>query len=204
MKNFLIITFLLIAVLSFAQSPQADLEKTFTSYQAAQLDNKGDEAVKYLDSMSMDYFKMILEKVRGADSLAIEALPLSGKFNVLMIRHLASKKEILGFTPATMTAFAFNHGMGKTKLEGATLGKAKIKGNNAKANLVNSGKKTDTEFVFNLEHGQWKIDVLPLMQESEADIKAMLNGKNENEFIFDMLELMTGKAPTSAIWKKIK
>jgi hypothetical protein len=121
-----------------------------------------------------------------------------------MIRHLATKKEILAFTPATMTAFAFNHGMGKTKLEGSTLGKAKIKGNNAKANLVNGGKKTDTEFVFNLEHGQWKIDVLPLMQESEADIKAMLNGKNENEFIFDMLELMTGKAPTNAIWKKIK
>jgi|WetSurMetagenome_2_1015567.scaffolds.fasta_scaffold147099_2 hypothetical protein len=204
MKNSLFIVVLLMSLHLAAQKPQTDLEKTFTSYQTAQLNNKGEDAVQYLDSMSIDYFKMILDKVRGADSVAIEALPLSGKFNVLMIRHLATKKEILAFTPTTMTAFAFNHGMGKSKLEGATLGKAKIKGNNAKAPLLENGKKTDTQYEFNLEDSLWKIDVLPLMEESEADIKAMINGKSENEFIFDMLELMTGKAPTKAIWKKIK
>jgi hypothetical protein len=194
-----------IAPIGWDQGNPPDLENCFAAYQTAVLHKQGDEAVKYLDSHSMDYFKMILEKVQGADSLAIEALSLPDKFNVLMIRQLASKKQILSFTPVTMTAFGFNHGMGGSgKLEGATLGKAKIKGNTAKAYLIQNGKKTTSAFEFNKEDGQWKIDVTPLIRESETEIKDMLQGKNENEFIFDMLELMTGKAPTAAIWKKVK
>jgi len=130
---------------------------------------------------------------------------LSDKFNVLIIRHLTTKKQILGFTPRTMTAFAFANGMGgKYKIEGATLGKAKIKGNTAKAFLINNGKKAEITYDFNLENGQWKINVLPSIKESEKEIKDMLQGKNENEFIFGMLELMTGKTPSSAIWNKIR
>ena len=186
------------------QGNPPELDKCFTSYQSAMLNDQGAEAVKYLDSHSMDHFKMILEKVKGADSLAIEALSVSDKFNVLVIRHMATKKEILAFTPATMTAFAFNHGMGKSNLEGATLGKSKIKNNNAKAFLMVDGKKTDEEYEFNLEDGQWKIDITPSMAKAELEMKDMLEGQDENEFIFGMLELMSGKTPTHSIWKKIK
>ena len=204
MKSMLFCFSLILSHQVLGQGNPPELDKCFTAYQSAMLNDQGAEAVKYLDSHSMDHFKMILEKVKGADSLAIEALSVSDKFNVLVIRHMATKKEILAFTPATMTAFAFNHGMGKSNLEGATLGKAKIKGNNAKAPLMKEGKKTDEEYEFNLEDGQWKIDITAPMAKAELEMKEMLMGQNENEFIFGMLELMSGKTPTHSIWKKIK
>jgi hypothetical protein len=204
MKTILFCLSFIIAHYVQGQGNPPELDKSFAAYQSAILNDKGAEAVKYLDSHSMDHFKMILEKVLGADSLAIEALSLSDKFNVLVIRHMATKKEILAFTPATMTAFAFNHGMGKSDLEGATLGKAKIKGNNAKVPLMKDGKKTDEEYEFNLEEGHWKIDITSSMAKAELEMKEMLMGQDENEFIFGMLELMSGKTPTNSIWKKIK
>ena len=205
MNSIFFICSLVLFNINFDLGNPPELEKCFSAYKAAILNNKGEDAVKYLDSHSMDYFTMILEKVQGADSVAIEALSLSDKFNVLVIRHLATKKDILAFTPATMTAFAFNNGMGgQTNLEASTLGKAKIKGNNAKAYLMVDGKKTNTEYEFNLEDGQWKIDITASMAKAETEMKDMLQGKDENEFIFVMLELMNGKVPTNSIWKKIK
>ena len=66
------------------------------------------------------------------------------------------------------------------------------------------GKKTEEEYEFNLEDGQWKIDITAPMAKAELEMKEMLMGQNENEFIFGMLELMSGKTPTHSIWKKIK
>jgi len=66
------------------------------------------------------------------------------------------------------------------------------------------GKKTEEEYEFNLEDGQWKIDITPSMAKAELEMKDMLEGQDENEFIFGMLELMSGKTPTHSIWKKIK
>lgn len=62
----------------------------------------------------------------------------------------------------------------------------------------------ETAYHFNLQKNGWKIDITPFVQESEKDIQDMVQGQNENEFIFGMLELMTGKAPTRAIWKPVK
>jgi hypothetical protein len=50
---------------------------------------------------------------------------------------------------------------------------------------------------------EWKIDITPFVHEGEKDFQDMLQGKSENEFIFGMLELMSGKTPSRSIWKKV-
>ena len=146
-----------------------------------------------------------MENVQHADSVKMESLSLPEKFNVLMVRHLSTKKEILALTPGKLAAFNYANGWGgKDKLQGATLGKLKIKNQSASAFLENEGKKTETSYNFNFENKEWKINITPFINDSEKEIGDMIQGQNPNEFMFGMLELMTGKAPTRAIWKPIK
>ena len=188
-----------------AQDNAALINTVFTAYQNAVVNDKGMEAVRYLDSISMNYFKKILENVKHADSVKMESLSLPEKFNVLMVRHLSTKKEILALTPGKLAAFNYANGWGgKDKLQDATLGKLKIKNQSASAFLVNEGKKTETSYNFNFENKEWKINITPFINDSEKEIGDMIQGQNPNEFMFGMLELMTGKAPTRAIWKPIK
>jgi len=84
MKIFLLPFYLLISLGLHAQKNLPDLDNTFTAFQSAIINSNGDEAVIYLDSNSMNYFKSILDNVLNADSLTLESLPLSDKFNVLV------------------------------------------------------------------------------------------------------------------------
>jgi len=189
----------------YAQDNAALINTVFTAYQNAVINDNGTEAIQYLDSISMNYFKKILGNVQQADSVALESIGLPEKFNVLMVRHLSTKKEIISLTPEKLAAFNYANGWGgKDKLQGAALGKIKIKNNSATALLMMDGMKTETSYHFNLEKEGWKIDITPFVRESEKEIQDMVQGQNENEFIFGMLELMTGKAPTRAIWKPVK
>jgi len=205
MKKLLFLFLLTCSVFLHAQDHAALIHTVFTSYQNAVVNDKGIEAIQYLDSTSMNYFKKILENVLHADSVKMESLALPEKFNVLMVRHLSTKKEIKELTPEKLAAFNYANGWGgKDKLQDATLGKIKIKNNSATALLMKDGKKTETSYIFNHEKDEWKIDITPFVRESEKDIQDMVQGQNVNEFMFGMLELMTGKAPTRAIWKPIK
>ncbi|HJW27974.1 MAG TPA: hypothetical protein VJ508_01860, partial [Saprospiraceae bacterium] len=102
---------LLVLVTSALRSQdEAAIQKAFTSYQTAIGKKDGNEAAKYIDSHSIDYFKMVLDNVRNADSMTVESLEMTDKFNVLITRQLATKKEIHAFTPVTLAIFDFNHG----------------------------------------------------------------------------------------------
>lgn len=205
MKTLLCLFLLSFSLVLPAQDNASAIQEVFTSYQAAVVNDKGLEAAQYLDSHSIDYFKKILENVRSSDSIALETLSLPEKFNVLMVRHLSTKKEIMALTPQKLAAFNYANGWGgKDKLQDATLGKVKIKNDSATAPLVKEGKKTETIYTFYHEGSDWKIDITPFVHEGEKDFQEMLQGKNENEFIFGMLELMSGKTPSRSIWKKIQ
>ncbi len=205
MKNLLFLLLLSCSEFLYAQDNAALINTVFTSYQNAVLNDKGIEATQYLDSISMNYFKKILENVLHADSVKMESLTLPEKFNVLMVRHLSSKKEIIAMNPGKLAAFNYANGWGgKDKLQDATLGKLKIKNQSASAFLMKDGKKTETSYNFNFEKDMWKVNIMPFMNESEKEIAEMVQGQSPNEFMFGMLELMTGKAPTRTIWKPIK
>lgn len=201
----LLFLFLLLNV--SAQKDEDRIKTAFESYKTAIMADNGVEASKYLDSHTYQYFAQLLNHIRSSDSLTLESLSVSDKFAVLMIRHIATKKEILGFTNKGILVYALNHGMsGKNTLEGMTPGKVTIRNGVAKIALLKNRKKTDQEFHFNLENGEWKIDLTKMIAGTEKEFNQLLKetGKEENEFIFGLLDLMTDRKPTKSIWIKIK
>jgi hypothetical protein len=196
-----------LALKIIGQDATKDINVVFDGYKSAIVNDNGAAAVEFMDTRTLDYYKKLLNYVLTADSVTLESLPLMDKFSVLSVRHMATKKEILAFTDKSFIAFTIKKGMmGKNTLEGYTLGKVTVKDNFAKAQIIADGEKSDKYYHFYSDGTKWKIDITPLfaIEEKETEDFIKQSGKPENEFIFGILELMTEKTPSPAIWKKIK
>ncbi|HZV67980.1 MAG TPA: hypothetical protein VFG10_00460 [Saprospiraceae bacterium] len=208
MKYFIIsVCFLFCHASLLAQNATEAIQEVFKNYKNAIMTDRESEAIGYMDSRTLEYYKNILNLVRSADSLTLERQPLLDKFTILNIRHIATKKQILAFDDKSIIAFVIKNGMmGKNTLEGFELGKIIVKDKTAKAMIVVDGKKSTKFYNFYSDGTKWKIDFTSLFPAEEKETRQIIkdSGKSENEFILGILEIMSEKKVSPNIWKKIK
>ena len=160
-----------------------------------------------MDRATIDYYHGLLEKVWTADSTAIESFSTVDKFVVLFIRHLAPKKQILGFTDNDFITYTMEQGFaGKETVKDWKLGKSKVNNNNAFIILADEGKSGNQVLEFNKENDQWKINLVRFFLAQDDDYQDMLiaTKKTENELLFGMMELMSQRKPAPTVWEKVK
>jgi len=206
-KLILLICFLFQQVFIFSQDKTQPIRDVFDNYKSAIMAGENSKAIEFMDTRTLDYFKMIHEYVLTADSLTLESLSIMDKFTVLSIRQMATRKEILAFTDKSIIDFTIRKGMmGKNTVEGFTLGKISVKDNFAKAQILEEEKKSDKYYHFYSDGTQWKIDITSLFPAEEKETAELIQqtGKTENEFILGILEIMSQKKVSPSIWKKIK
>lgn len=207
-KRLLLINILILNVLlAHAQNTDERLiRKSFDNYKTSILNDQGVEAVKYVDSRTICYYSEMLFKTKYADSSSVSSLGIMDKLMVFSIRHRANKRDILSFNGKDLLVFAIKEGMvGKSSVANNTIGDIKIDGKFAKGQLIADGQKTPFYFHFYKEDGIWKMDITSLLPIGEAAFRSMQqsSGMNENEYLFKLLEITTGKKPGRDIWHKI-
>jgi hypothetical protein len=183
------------------------VRKAFDDYKSAILNDKGNDAVKLVDSKTIKYYNDVLDWVKNADSAKVESFSLLNKLMVFTVRHRASKKDILAFDGKSLLEYAIESGMvGKNSVANTTIGEVEIDRNFAKGQFVANGVKAPFNVHFNKEDGQWKIDLTSLFAVSTVAFEKMAadSGKNENDFLFDLLEMVTGEKPGQEIWQPVK
>jgi len=209
MKNILgILTFLfLVTQSSISQTTDTKaVKQTFEKYKTAILNDQGESALHAVDSRTQKYYNDILLMVKNADSMEIVKLSLIDKITVFSIRHRATKEEIENMDGNGLFIYAIKKGMvGKNSVVNNTIGEVTVDGTFAKGQLVVSGQKTPYYFHFYKESNEWKLDLTSLFPLSNTALKQMVNqsGENENEFIFSLLEMITGTRPGTEIWQKL-
>ncbi|HOX83192.1 MAG TPA: hypothetical protein PLJ60_19740 [Chryseolinea sp.] len=210
MKQKLIALILLLTLtgLTYAQKSEEKLvRKSFDSYKSAILNDKGEEAVKYVDSRTIKYYSDILELVKTADSTEVETLSILDKLMVFSIRHRTPREDVLSFDGEALLVYAIKNGMvGKNSVANNSIGDVTIDNSFAKGQFIANGNKAPLYFHFYKESEQWKIDLTSLFPISTTAFKKMADesGKNENEFLFSVLEIITNKKPGSQIWNPVK
>jgi len=209
MKTPTILVFLLLLTFhSFAQKGDDKLVRAaFDSYKSSILNDKGEEALKYVDSRTVKYYGDILDLVKNADAEKIEQLSILDKLMVFSIRHRASKEEILSFDGKGLLVYAIKKGMvAKNSVANNSIGEVVIDGDFAKGKFVANGKETPLYFHFYKEENQWKVDLTSLFPVANAAVKKMADdsGQGESEYILSLLEMMTGKKPAEEIWNPIQ
>jgi hypothetical protein len=202
------ILFLLVkGQLTFGQKSEMKLvKKSFDNYKTSILNDKGEEAVKYVDSRTIKYYSDILELVKTADSTKVETLSILDKLMVFSIRHRTSKKDILAFDGKSLLVYAIKSGMvGKNSVANNSIGEVIVEKDFAKGQLIANGQKAPFYFHFYKEEGQWKIDLTSLFPVSTKALKKMADdsGENQNVYLFSLLEMITRKKPGTEIWHPI-
>jgi hypothetical protein len=186
---------------------EKSVREAFDNYKSAILNDKGEEAVKYVDSRTIKYYSDILELVKNADSSQVNSLSLLDKLMVFSIRHRTPKEDILSFDGKGLLIYAIKSGMvGKNSVGNNSIGEVTIDNNFAKGQFIANGQKAPFYFHFYKEGDQWKIDLTSIFSVSTMAFKKMVedSGQNENEYLFSLLEMLTGKKPGQEIWDKVK
>ena len=206
-KTFVILALLLIGQIAYGQNKKERLvRKSFDNYKTAILNDKGKEAIKYLDSRTINYYTKILELVKTADSVKIETLSILDKLMVLYIRHRASKEEILSFDGKSLLIYAIKNGMvGKNSVVDNSIGDVTINKDFAKGQFKTNGQETPIYLHFYKEEGEWKIDLTSGFIFSTMAFKKMADesGQPQNEYLFSLMEMITGNKPGHKIWEPI-
>jgi hypothetical protein len=204
---FFLSSFLIFLVACAAQQNQEELvQEAYNNYKSAILNDKGEEAVNYVDSRTIKYYGDILETVKSADKARINSLSLLDKLMVLIIRHKVPKEDILSFDGKQLLIFAIKNGMvGKSSVSNNSIGEVIIDKEFAKGQYISNGKTTNVSLHFYKEEGQWKIDLTSIFGIANLAFKQMIDksGEDEDVVIFSVLESMTGKKPTEEIWQPI-
>ncbi len=205
-KTITFIVLIFISIKSYSQSDKELVLESFDNYKNAILTDKGGLAADFVDSRTMTYYTTILEKAKNADSLEIESMGLLDKLTVLTMRHRVPKKDLLSFNGKDLFIYAIDNGMvGKNSVVNAELGDVIASDDFAKAEFLVGGQKTPFFFHFYREDNIWKIDISHIFSLGTTAFKKIIeeSGETENDFIINILELLTGKKPTEAIWKPI-
>ena len=205
-KTITLILLIFISINCYSQSDKELVLKSFDNYKNAILTDKGKLAADFVDSRTMNYYSTVLDKVKMADSLEIDTMGIIDKLTVLTMRHRVSKKDLLSFNGKDLFVYAIDNGMvGKNSVVNAELGDVVTNGDFSKAEFVVNGQKTPFFFHFYREDKIWKVDITHLFSLGTMALKKMVedSGETENDFITNILEVLTGKKPSENIWKPI-
>jgi hypothetical protein len=197
--------FLLVSSISaFTQKSEVKAVKaSFDNYKQAILNDKGEEAVQYVDSRTINYYGDVLEKVRSADSATVNRLDLLDKVMVFSVRHRATKEDILSFDGKGLLVYAIKSGMvGKNSVVNSSIGDVTVEGTFAKGQYVSNGQKAPFNFDFYKEDNAWKVDLTSIFPTTNIVFRKLVeeSGQTENEFLFSILERLTGRRPGDEIW----
>lgn len=206
MRKFGLISLMLFIVYScFGQnaSDEKGIKDCFAGYKLSILESRGEEAIKWVDKNTLDYYESMLKLSIVADSSIVQILDFMDRFTVLTARHRIPKDELLKMDGNSFFVYAIDAGMvGKGGVTTVEIGEVTIDGDTAKGQLVSNGQVSPLYFQFNKEDGQWKIDITSIFAPSAAALTKMIkdSGQSETEFILQALQLLTGRSVDNSIW----
>lgn len=208
MRRLILVFFFALSAALHANARQdtAMIKACFAGYKNAILADKGQEAVSFVDSRTVRYYADILQKTKTLDSAGIDKLPIMDKLTILMLRHRATKEEIMQLDGRSLLVYAIERGMvGKNSVQQLSIGEVLIKGDAAEGQVMVGAAPTSLAYNFYKENGAWKMDITSVLPEGNAAMKKIIKDSEtpENEFLILLIENATGREPVKNIWKPI-
>lgn len=207
MKILLTTTYFLILTFSiYAQTSDEELIQTcFDRYRHFLLAENGEDAVKFVDSHSLNYYENLQELAKNADSLTIASLPIFDKVMVLTVRLMVPKEDIQEFDGQSLLTYSINNGMiGKRNHESLMIGQVSVDQNVAKGKLFVDQIESPYFVHFNKENGQWKYDLSSLFPLADSYIRKMTDEFGEEWMINAIVSAMAKESNSNNVWNPIR
>ena len=206
MKRVVTILVLLFPFIALAQNEANEVKKCFGYYRDAILQDRGGDAVNFVDSKTIAYYNEVMQHVRSDDSIKLQNLALFDRLMVLSVRHQLSKKDLQGKDGKGLFTLSIQKGLiSKASLQGTDLGDITVDKNTARGQMLVNNNKTPVFMNFYKENNVWKINITSTFEQTTHSIQRMLkrSQKPENEFLMTLLKSANNIEPTRNIWKPL-
>lgn len=185
---------------------QAAIRKCFSAYKAAILDGNGEVAVKHITAGSLAKYEKLKGLALYAKRADVNSHSLMDKLIIFSLRHRVPLQSLDKMTPQDLFVYAVNHGwMGRDSVMDMDVGDISIAGLSAEAARLRSGKRINGNFLFENQEKQWRLDLTVIMSDANGNLGRIVeNSKTEeNQFLFNSLESITGTEVTEEIWQPL-
>lgn len=188
------------------------VQQSWDKWVAASIAKDGPNAVALMNSDTISYYESVRTHALESDASTVKTLPLLQRMLVLTTRINVDPAylQTLNGSQLLMVGMAdgwMNSAGDPTKL---TLGNIRVDGEVARGDLSMAGNPAQLPIRFTKEDGVWKVDLSPLISETESLIsQQMARGggatpEQMNEMLPMVLAQQTGKKVGPEIWDKPK
>jgi len=160
----------------------------------------GAAAVQAVTRTTRGYYARMRDLALTATEAQVRAAPLMDRVSILMYRHRVPAGVLR--TLAGDSAFAHTISAGwvaATAGEPPAMGPVFGRGDRA----IMRDRGTSMQFV--REDGAWRWDMMPLIRGASREFAASLpGGMTEEQFIFRVLEMSTGRPASPSVWQPVQ
>lgn len=199
----LLITIALHSAVTPSYASADAVSAAFDRYKSAILSSDADAALQLIDSNTKNYYKEILKVILYADETQSKTMPPLAKIALIQGRHQIPLDTLKQMTVKSYFSYAIKQGwIGKQSVADIELTDISVNQNIATSKLSKNGKTAPFGFTFHKEDGTWKIDLTSILPASDKAVKQVIqqSGKNENAYIFGIIEKLSGKKVQESVW----
>lgn len=183
------------------------VQKAFDAYKTAVLSKDGAVASAHVAQQTLDEYQKYVDWALHADRKELQSLSTINKMQVLIMKHRLPHEKWKGLTGEKAFIYAVDHDwIGKEGVISTTIGNVQVSGTRATAAAMSDQKSTPIRFHFIREDGSWKLDLVPILRTADLAIKDQIkqSGVSEDEYIFRILETLSGRKVADSIWNPIE
>jgi hypothetical protein len=184
----------------------AAVRDTWERYGRALESRDGDAAIPLVAPSAWPMYERQRKLALSAPEKELRAASFTDQVGALVLRAKLKPDTLRSARPQELFAFGIDQGL-VNEAAGVQnrLGDITTDGEIAYAEHVYLGRTTENKFVFQLEDGDWKLDLIPVSQVADYAMfsLAMSQGKTKAEFVDLLMARLLGPAKARRIWKPI-
>lgn len=187
-------------------SPEEQIVETFQTYKSAILDKNGELAYQQVDANTRKRYARTLDRALNLSAARTRELPLIDLMEVLMARHMIESGTLKAMDGKEFFVYAVNEGWIDEKgVRGVEIEVKNVEGTKATTKMKKGGITADVGFDFNLEDGQWRIDLTSILGMAEIQFQGILDqsGMSTEELMFAVLLELSGQQPSAGVWEPL-
>ncbi len=179
------------------------VHECFEAYRTSILNQDGQSAVELVDSTTIAYYSEVRRLALHAEREEVEELTLMDRLMVFTLRHRIAAAELAALSGRQLFIHAVAEGwVSKNSVARVKLARVFVEGSTASAALDLGGKEAPVRFRFHKIGKEWRLDITSVFallgQAFQRAIQEM--ERDENEFIFSILEAGLGQPVSEDIW----
>jgi hypothetical protein len=193
-------------MLTLASETEAVI-KSFQDYKSAILDQKGEVAVGLVTKRTVDDYQHYVDWALAADRKTLESLSFINRFQVFLLKQRIPADTLKQLDGRLAFVYAVDRDwIGRNSVIRTTLGKVDVANNCATAEVLISGQTAPNRFQFSKENGTWRFDLIQIIRDTDQALRAaaMQKGASEDEFMFSLIETISGRKVEDTIWTPIQ